>query len=248
MKLLLFALISLVLLILMKRRGSFRRKHETGDFVRPQNESAFTATKKTVVGTPSGLLAYHRLTDWWLSAFSEEQRAYIIQKVDPSGEMSFASGNILSSSQSSASFLISLVSYFQSKADSGIGLELLKKAEQLNSGAEKNVLDEHFYLLNLLKLNYRRRDIEPDALQLAIEACEKQIAIAPLSAKAFLKAYPKSTLPSHTGFEQLAIIKEKQGALEEAISLCKRAKQQGWNGDWDIRIARCERKLQHRQQ
>jgi DNA invertase Pin-like site-specific DNA recombinase len=50
-------------------------------------------------------------------------------------------------------------------------------------------------------------------------------------------------LPSHVGYKQLAIILEKRGQFDEAIKVAKQAKSQGWNGDWDKRIARCESKL-----
>lgn len=50
------------------------------------------------------------------------------------------------------------------------------------------------------------------------------------------------TLPSHTGYEQLAIILEKQKKYKEAINLIKQAQSEGWNGDWDKRIERCQKK------
>jgi len=50
-------------------------------------------------------------------------------------------------------------------------------------------------------------------------------------------------LPRHVGFDQLAIIREKQHDYAEAIRLSELAMKQGWNGDWEARIARCEKKL-----
>ena len=43
----------------------------------------------------------------------------------------------------------------------------------------------------------------------------------------------------HTGYEQLAIILEKQREYDEAIDLCKQAQKQTWSGEWDKRIERC---------
>ena len=53
-------------------------------------------------------------------------------------------------------------------------------------------------------------------------------------------------LPQHLGFRQLAIILEKRGEFEEAIQISKRAQAQGWNGDWEKRIARCDARIAKR--
>ena len=51
------------------------------------------------------------------------------------------------------------------------------------------------------------------------------------------------SLPSHYGFKQLAIILQKRGEVSEALALCQQAKAQGWQGDWEKRIARLESQL-----
>ncbi len=58
----------------------------------------------------------------------------------------------------------------------------------------------------------------------------------------FDSEFNKFSLPSHKGYEQLAIILNKQGKDDEAIKLCNEAKNQGWAGDWDKRIARYSKK------
>jgi hypothetical protein len=45
------------------------------------------------------------------------------------------------------------------------------------------------------------------------------------------------------GYQQLAIILEKDGILEEAVALCQQALDGGWNGDWEKRIARCRERI-----
>lgn len=50
-------------------------------------------------------------------------------------------------------------------------------------------------------------------------------------------------MPTHLGFRRVAINLERQGDLEGAIKACRQAKRQGWNGDWDKRIERCQGKL-----
>lgn len=77
---------------------------------------------------------------------------------------------------------------------------------------------------------------------MAIMSCRAQIEIQDEAAKRWLSEYPGDTLPAHTGYTQLAIILEKENRFEEAISLIEEAKVNGWNGDWDNRIARLKKK------
>ena len=106
----------------------------------------------------------------------------------------------------------------------------------------QQVLDQHFAFIEEIKVHYKQREQGPKFLDRAITACEKQIAMSADDSAAF-KADGFSPLPSHTGFKQLAIIYEKQGNLTGAIDLAKRAKREGWAGDWDKRIARCQKRL-----
>jgi len=94
-----------------------------------------------------------------------------------------------------------------------------------------------------IEVYYKDRD-KPEYLARAVEACKEQIAMAPASAKAFLvEYYYDSFLPGHKGYQQLAIILEKAARFQEAIALSRQAKSQGWAGDWDRRVERCEKKL-----
>ena len=84
----------------------------------------------------------------------------------------------------------------------------------------------------------------PKALDIAIDACKRQIEIAPQAKKAFLRNYKDSILPAHVGYKQLAIIEEKQKNYVEAIRICSEAMGQGWGGDWQKRVERCKKKIQ----
>jgi len=108
---------------------------------------------------------------------------------------------------------------------------------------EKDILNLHFFYPTKMKLFYKERDNNPDALQIAIDSCLKQIEIAEKSAAVFKKEYPDSSLPVHEGYSQLCIIFEKQGKFAEAIRIARQAKEQGWNDDWDRRINRCQKKI-----
>jgi hypothetical protein len=111
------------------------------------------------------------------------------------------------------------------------------------SGSAKP-LDIHFFYQSNIEIFYKDRE-KPEYLEKAILACRQQIEFAPIAAKAFKKdpAFKKDSLPSHKGYHQLAIILEKQNKYQEVIDLCCKAEKQGWAGDWENRIKRCEKKL-----
>ncbi len=101
-------------------------------------------------------------------------------------------------------------------------------------------MDVHFLYGEKIKIFYRNRE-KPGGLNKSIEACKQQIAYASKAAKAFKKEF-NGSLPSHKGYEQLAIIFEKQKEYQSAIEICKQAESQGWSGEWKKRIQRCEKK------
>lgn len=101
------------------------------------------------------------------------------------------------------------------------------------------ILDKHFQLSESIPLLYKKR--EEEGLEKTIEACKQQIELASQAKAEFFKEYPWQPLPSHRGYEQLAIILDKQRRLGEAIKICERAKAEGWAGDWDKRIERYKR-------
>jgi hypothetical protein len=70
--------------------------------------------------------------------------------------------------------------------------------------------------------------------------CNELISLSPLAKKWFRAAWRRQPLPGHVGYQQLAIIKEKQKDYRAAIALCQQALAEGWRGDWAKRIARCE--------
>jgi hypothetical protein len=105
------------------------------------------------------------------------------------------------------------------------------------------VLDEHFVFQERIESRYREREKDPAALQDAVTACEAQISLAPQTAEAFSEE-GFDTLPRHVGFQQLAVIREKQGDYAEALRVSEEARSQGWAGDWDKRVVRLRRKLE----
>lgn len=192
-----------------------------------------------------GLIAYYELDDWWLSTFTEDERRHIASTFKPLGASPddlIDSGEITFTTQSELSFLSNLAGWFPKRPDRSIARRVLIKAEQLAAEPDAAILARHFFFQAKIEHYYRDRE-EVGCFDLAVEACRQQISIAPHTAEALKAEYEDSILPGHKGYQQLAIILEKQARFQEAIELCTSAAQQGWAGDWSGRIARCTKKL-----
>lgn len=189
----------------------------------------------------NGLIGYYGLSDWWLSEFTEEERAYIEEKYQPLGstDTSLTKGDIEFTSQSEISFLSNLSGWFSKPNDREMAKKILRKTEDLLPKGK--VLDVHFMYQAQIETYYKERDSDPAALEKAINACRAQIALAPKAAKAFKRQWGPP-LPAHVGYRQLAIIMEKRKDFDEAIRISKQSLSQGWMGDWENRIERCERR------
>lgn len=201
-----------------------------------------------------GELGYFGLGDWWLSTFTEEERKYIEQTYKPmsmggDNNKPLTEGNILSTSQTAAGLLSGLVGWFKkSPEDLSIARRILAKAEEVSA----QPIDSHYVYQAMIQANYPHRNLDPDALDEAIQACRKQISITPQVAREFKREHSVdeanrifgARLPAHVGYKQLAIILEKEKRYAEVLQLVKQAKAQGWAGDWDERIERIEKKVQ----
>jgi len=215
-----------------------------------------------------GVLGYHGLGEWWLTTFSEQEREYIVKTYQPFSvsvsvqsdetghSVSFeeiptskdflTSDNIDYPTETAFKFLSGLSAWFKKKKDGSIAFRIIEKAEEkAEELLSRNILDIHFFYHTKIVIYYRHRNIEPTALEKAIEACKNQIAIAPEAKKGFLEDYKSylgeynnKPLPEHTGFKQLAIIEEKRNNYQEAIAISVEALKQGWAGDWEKRIKR----------
>lgn len=192
-----------------------------------------------------GQIGYFKLADWWVTAFSDTERKHIesifqpISTVQASGSP-LTSGVIQSTTKTAVGFLSALAGWFQKPEDRTIAHKILAKAMELSKDA--SALDNHFLFQTVIQANYRDRDNE-ESLEAAIDACLKMISLAPEAARAFKAEFPKQQLPSHKGYEQLAIIYEKQGRFQDAIAVSQQAARQKWGGDWAKRIERCGQKL-----
>jgi tetratricopeptide (TPR) repeat protein len=213
-----------------------------------------------------GWIRFFNLVEWWLNDLSTDERQLIydnfwtkhggtvsqviihedfsvdIEDVQvPETMANYLIEGSPRSSGSPARFLENIAASSYVK-DLSFSRRVFEKAEELALKAD-DVLDLHFLYMHGLNRNYIERDRVEDALDKAIEYCEKQIALAPRAVEAFKVEFSQNEVPGHTGFTQLAIIRDKQKRYAEAIELCKEALRQGWDGDWEKRIERYEKKL-----
>jgi hypothetical protein len=164
-----------------------------------------------------------------------DERASIQEAYKPLGfsSDSLTTGQIRTS-ETTLDFLSNLSGHFKKDEDRPLGYKILDHAEQvaLNS---PDVLANHFFYQSAIEMHYRDRS-DPAHLGEAVRACRAQIEIAKAAAKAFKKESP-GNLPEHVGYKQLAIILAGQGLNADVASLARQAKNEGWSGDWDRRIA-----------
>lgn len=189
-----------------------------------------------------GIIGYFGLAEWWLSTFLEAERKYIEKKFQPLGESeeSLTKGNVSFRSDTAVGFLPNLAGWFARDEERHLAYKILEKAEALIHQSAKS-LDIHFFYQSEIEIFYKDRD-KPGGLEKAVCACRQQIDYAPKAAKAFKKEYKGEGLPSHKGYQQLAIILEKEKRFSEAIEVCTQAMKRGWSGDWEKRIDRCKKK------
>jgi tetratricopeptide (TPR) repeat protein len=191
-----------------------------------------------------GDIGYFHLEEWWLSEFDESTREYIVEKYQPMGSppRCLVEGKYEWTSATPASLLSGLGGWFQGSTDRHIARKIYQKALDLVD-ASNDPLDRHFLYQGLIETYYKDRE-NPEYYNLAIEYCKKQILMQKEAAKKWKEDYPGDSLPSHHGYEQYAIILEKEKRYDEAIELSREAERNGWAGSWKNRIERCEKKIE----
>ena len=205
-----------------------------------------------------GYIGYYGLEDWWNNTFTNEEKEYIINTYKPmgasiGGEIKIlgevlVKGNIEFTSHSELLFLVILSGWFSSNKSINIALKIIQQVEMIiiENGNNNDPLDEHFAYGAMIEIYCKRRNSEKSYSEKAVNACKSQIKVSLKSKEAFLKENKDSPLPSTIGFQQLAIIYEKLKEYDSAIETCKIALEQGWAGDWEKRIERCELRLKNK--
>jgi len=192
-----------------------------------------------------GILGYYNLLNWWNENFSFAEKEYILEKYIPLGGLELIKGDISGSFATPVGFLTSLQTWFNTLVDEAISEKILTKAESLIT-KDTPILDIHFLFGAFIEHYYKKRNIEPKYYELAKCYCIKQIEISTKAREAFLSEYDTKSLPRHKGYEQLAIIYEKEKDYNRALQICMEGKAAGWNTDWSKKILNLENKMRLR--
>ena len=130
------------------------------------------------------------------------------------------------------SFLANLAEWLNKPECRHLARRVIEQAEAIAS----DPLEMHDVFQVMVVVNYRDRKKHPTFLHAAIRACQKQIDIAPEAIRLW-RSQRRRTVPTHNGFEQLAIIREKEGDYAAAIRLSREATKQRWRAaHWEWRI------------
>lgn len=189
------------------------------------------------------------LFEWWNAEFTPEEQNYILTKYQP-----LVMGTGPNSNSTNLNHIIrpdgtlgpigslaALSTWFMTGDDIPLARRILAKSVERNESEVGSPVDRHYIYYHMIRVYHRDRNRDENAMSLAVEACEKQIALAPQ----LIRERPREwgeTLPEHPGYRQLAIILEQNKDYEGAIQLSEEALRQGWNGGWEKRIARCRQR------
>lgn len=195
-----------------------------------------------------GAIGYFDLADWWLTTFSAHERERMEWLYHPHGVTQpcpLTHGREAPVANTAADLLASLATWLYRPQDRPLARRVLAKAGE-RAVRDGRILELHYTYQVMIQIYYRDRQ-DPAALQVAIEACGKMIALAPQAAVAFHDAYPGQPLPRHYGYHLLTMIRERQQEYRDAIHLARVALSQGWDGDWPRRLETYKLKLRLQQ-
>ena len=196
-----------------------------------------------------GTVELHGLSDWWRDELTEIERTTIVTRFQPLGgdpsqsslvDIEFTSGNDFVPSPTGV--LSPLPGWLNASPDDAALRRKLREKLSVVIESESDLQTQHFGYQVLIQEYYRVREADDGAFDKAIAACEAQISMSTDVAAVMRRGMFPDGLPAHHGFEQLAIVREKQRQYASAIDLCKRAQAEGWRGDWEKRIERCKRR------
>ncbi len=201
-----------------------------------------------------GYIGHFGLTQWWFSAFSEEERQYIELAYQPlvvsiqvgpdrlnADEDSLLTGaRGLRVSWRAGTFLANLAEWLNRPESRHLARRVLERAEAV----AEDPVEKHDVYQVMIPVYYRDRGKSPEFLEKAIAACYRQIANAAESIRNW-GGWHSGVVPTHKGYEQLAIIREKEPNYAEALRPSQEAINQGWGPrrGWELRIERLTRRL-----
>jgi hypothetical protein len=186
-----------------------------------------------------GRVVQFGLTDWWMTAFTEEERSIVNRIYPPFAKEDFY---VLFSNEY---IQLNIASQWLNKTEScQISFKFSDKADEFYSDRISYV-DRHFGLHHRCEVYYRWRHL-PGCLDKAIEACERALSILEhslplINARHAIDGFGVGS----KCVDQLRIIEEKRGNIDRALEICVFAKNVGC-GDLDKHIARLQKKLSMR--
>ncbi|MEN6578582.1 MAG: hypothetical protein ABFD90_19710 [Phycisphaerales bacterium] len=197
-----------------------------------------------------GELGYFGLGSWWLATFSARERQAMETAVRgaelPAGARPLTRDRGLLAVQTAAELLVFLADRLSDRPeDRSLACLVLAKAEE-RALVENDLLGLHSTYHLMIRLHLRWRDHFIDAADLAFAACHRQIRISSQVAQAFRERFPGRPLPIHLGYQHAASLLEQQDVCGRAIEICKQALEEGWSGNWSLRIGRMARQLHDR--
>jgi len=197
-----------------------------------------------------GELGYFGLGPWWLATFSARQRRGIEAAFQtpelPARARPLTKDRGLLSVQTAAELLVLLADRLSERVeDRTLACLVLAKAEE-RAIAENDLLGLHVAYQQTIRLHLRWREQFPDGVDLAFAASHKQIRISAQAAQAFRERFPRKHLPVHLGYQYTASVLEKEDVCGRAIEICKQALDEGWSGDWSLRVGRLARRMHDR--
>jgi hypothetical protein len=187
-----------------------------------------------------GHFGFYALSEWWESAFSDQEKARFKEVYKPMGgsyeDLFVGPGGF---NENVVWFLTMLSGFPSLKSDASITLKFLLRAE--DSIEVCSMIDRHFLFHQLISTHYKLRE-DKMHYERAKYYCLKQISISKEVLVEFRNRYGDSSI-SHLGFQQMAVILEKEKRFAEAIVICQDALLQEWKGDWQNRIERLKKHL-----
>ncbi|NNK96558.1 MAG: hypothetical protein HKP41_19600 [Desulfobacterales bacterium] len=201
-----------------------------------------------------GKIGYYGLEEWWKTAFTAEDRKFMVEEcrsymtkkdyltTDELKE-SFQYYNHYNTNLNAIQFLLGFseqVNFL--RQDRLLSLIIIEKALEMAT-KQNDIFYQHIaYTLMISFCYYHRKN--PLYFDKAMWACKQQIKMSHQAIREAGKKQANYCLYP-TGFKQLAIVLEKHWKFQECIDLCIQADEQGWEGDWKKRIARCKKRQEN---
>ena len=194
-----------------------------------------------------GIIGYLGLESFWVSCTAEEQNALIKYYQGGLGASSDSSpiiGEITYSSNTKLKYFSSMIGWAVSDKNYILADKIITAGDELNID-DSELIDAHFFWQTAADCYYKQRNVRPDAIDITIKFCKKDIAAFPKYIKQLEKEL--GCIPYISTFQRLAIIYENNHQYQDAIQICKLAIKYGLTdstkGGYSSRLEKLEKKM-----